>query len=184
VRKVRRDEIVDYVTYEEIREELRKRVLAEKSVRRIHLGEHIVLLFETTETIRYQIQEMIRIEKIVREADIQHEIDTYNEILGGPVELGATMMIEIDDPAVRDRKLREWLELPSAIYAELDDGSRVRAEFDPRQVGDDRVSSVQFLKLRVRRAPVAIGVDHPALDVRVALTAEQRSALARDLEPA
>jgi hypothetical protein len=67
---------------------------------------------------------------------------------------------EIDDPAVRAVKLREWLGLPRPVYASLEDGTRVRPTFDPRQVGTERVSSVQYLKFPVRgRAPVAVGID-------------------------
>jgi hypothetical protein len=146
VRKVRRDEIIDYATYEDGRDELRKRVLALKQPRRVHLGDSVTLLFETTDTVRYQVQEMIRVEKMVRESEIQHELETYNEILGDDGELGCTMLIEIDDPAVRDRKLREWLTLPQHVFAELEGGERIAAKFDARQVGEDRVSSVQFLK--------------------------------------
>jgi hypothetical protein len=182
VRKVRRDEILDYATYEDTREEFKKQVLRAKEPRRIHLGADVTLLFETTDTVRYQVQEMMRVEKMVRESEIQHELETYNEILGGEGELGCTMLIEIDDPEERDRKLREWLTLPEHVYAELPGGERVRATFDPRQVGADRVSSVQFLKFAVGgRTPVAFGLDHPSLEARAALNDEQRAALARDL---
>ena len=78
--------------------------------------------------------------------------------------------------------LREWRDLPRHVYLELEGGGRARAGFDPRQVGDERLSSVQYLKFACeRRTPTAIGCDHPALDARVALTAEQRAALASDL---
>ena len=182
MRKVRRDEIVDYVTYEETRAAFKQAVLAEKAQRRIHLGEHITLLFETTETVRYQIQEMVRIERIVREADIQHEIDTYNGILGEQGELGCTLLIEIDDKAKRDQLLREWLTLPGHVFAELEDGTRIQAVFDKAQVGEDRVSSVQFLRFGMQgRPPTAFGIDHPSLHLRAALTDEQKVALAEDL---
>jgi hypothetical protein len=182
MRKVTRDQIVDYATYEDTRDEFRKRVMASKEPRRIHLGEHVTLLFETSETVRYQVQEMLRAEKIVREAEIQHELDTYNEILGGDGELGCTLLIEIDDPELRAVKLREWLTLPHHVYAELEGGERVRAAFDPRQVGEDRVSSVQFLKFDVKgRLPVAFVLDHESLQARRVLSPDQRVALLEDL---
>jgi hypothetical protein len=182
VRKVRRDEIIDYATYEDGREELRKQVLALKQPRRVHVGDSVTLLFETTDTVRYQVQEMIRVEKMVRESEIQHELETYNEILGDHGELGCTMLIEIDDPVVRDRKLREWLTLPQRIFAELEGGERIAAKFDPRQVGEDRVSSVQFLKFSTGgRTPIAFVIDHPALQARALLSKEQHAALSEDL---
>lgn len=182
MRKVTREELVDYATYGDTRDEFRREVLAMKEPRRIHVGDHVTLLFETTETVRYQVQEMMRVERMVREADIQHELETYNEILGGEGELGCTLLVEIDDPAERDVKLREWLSLPKHVYAELEDGSKVYATYDPRQIGEDRVSSVQFLKFDTKgRAPVAFGIDHDKLTVRAPLTEPQRAALTEDL---
>jgi hypothetical protein len=182
MKKVRRDEIVDYATYEDTRDQFKKHVHAVKEPRRIHVGEHVTLLFETTDTVRYQVQEMMRVEKMVRESEIQHELETYNEILGEQGELGCTMLIEIDDEAERAKKLREWLTLPQHVYAELLGGEKIRPIFDPRQVGEDRVSSVQFLKFAMRgRTPVAFGIDHPALTERAALTEAQQAALRDDL---
>ena len=180
--KVRRDEILDYVTYAERRDELRAAIMAHKRPRRVHVGEELTLLFEDHDTVRYQILEMVRAEQLVKEADIQHELDTYNELLGPEGGLGCTLLIEIADPAVRDARLRELLTLPQHIHLELEGGARVTAEFDPRQVGEDRVSSVQFLGFDCRgAAPVAVVVDHPKLAARAALTDAQRAALKQDL---
>lgn len=182
---VSRESLLDYVTYEERRDDLRPAVLAAKRVRRVHVGDELTFLFENEDTIRYQVQEMMRTERIVREKDIAHELATYNELLGGPGELGCTLLIEIDDPERRDEKLRAWLDLPSALFAELADGRRVRATFDPRQVGDDRLSSVQYLKFDTGGdVPVAIGADHPDLQVRTELADDVRRALGADLEAA
>jgi hypothetical protein len=182
MRSVAREEIVDYQTYEESRPELRRQVMTEKALRRIHVGDHLTFLFETRQTIRYQIQEMMRAERLVKEAEIAHEIETYNEVLGGPGELGCTLLIEIDDPARRDVLLREWLALPAHVYVKLEDGEKVRAKHDPRQVGEERLSSVQYLKFDTGgRTPVAVGSDLPALVCETALSDEQREALAQDL---
>jgi hypothetical protein len=183
MKPVLRSEILDHVTYSERREVLRPQALAAKAVRRVVLADGtITCLFENRDTVRYQVQEMMRAEQIVREADILHELHTYNELLGGPGELGCTLLIGIDDPSERAQRLAEWLALPSHVYAELPDGTRVRATFDPRQVGDERLSSVQYLKFPVgTQAPVAIGVDLPGLEVHQVLTEDQRRALAEDL---
>jgi len=185
VRPVERNEIVDYLTYEEGRDEIRRKVMQEKADRRVHLGADLTLLFETRETVRYQIQEMMRTERIVREADIRHEIETYNELLGGPGELGCTLLIEIDDPLARSDKLARWLDLPKHLYARLEDGTKAYARYDPRQVGETRLSSVQYLRFPVGgRVPVALGCDHPdpELNAETPLAEAQRAALARDLE--
>ncbi len=181
MQKVQRAEVVDFETYSERRDAIRAAVLEEKQVRRVHLGDNLTFLFETTNTIRYQVQEMMRIERIVREKDIQHEIDTYNELLGDTGELGCTLLIEIDDPAERATKLAAWLDLPKYLYLVLDNGERAPARWDQRQVGSDRVSSVQYLKFRVGQAkPVAIGSSHPQLRIEQELSPEQSAALAAD----
>ena len=182
MRLVRRAELLDLATYERMREDVRREVMAAKAPRRVHVGPYVTLLFENRRTVWYQVQEMLRAERITEAAGVAHELATYNELLGGPGELGATLLIEIDDPAVRAVKLREWLDLPRHVYARLEDGTRVRPTFDPRQVGTERVSSVQYLKFPVGgRVPVAIGVDLPALAADTTLTAEQRRALDADL---
>jgi hypothetical protein len=182
VRPVERNEIIDYVTYEEQRDAIRDEVMAAKSLRRVHIGEYLTLLFENHLTMRYQIQEMVRVERMVKEADIQHEIDTYNEVLGGDGEFGCVLLIEINDPAIRNVKLKEWWALPEKMYLLLEDGTRVRARFDERQRGDDQVSSVQYMKFDTGgRVPIAVGVDLPTLQAETTLTDEQRDSLRVDL---
>ena len=182
MRLVGRADLVDYRTYEDTREEFRRQAMAAKAARRVHVGPHLTFLFENTLTIRYQIQEMMRTERIVRERDIQHELDTYNAVLGGPGELGCTLLIEIDDPAERAVKLQAWYDLPAHVYARLDDGTKVYGRFDEHQRDETRVSSVQYLKFPTQgRVPNALGVDLPALETEAPLTAEQRAALTDDL---
>ncbi len=182
MKAVTREEIIDYVTYEEGRDKFRDQVLETKLPRRIHIGDYLTLLFENHLTVQYQIQEMIRAERIVKEADIRHEIDTYNELLGVQGELGCTLLIEIDDPQIRNEKLRQWWQLPEKVYLVLEDGQRIWATFDERQRGADRVSSVQFLKFDTKgQVPIGLGVDLPELQEETILTAEQRAALEADL---
>jgi hypothetical protein len=179
--KVERSEILGLQEYDARRDEIRARAMEAKRRRRVHVGP-LTFLFENVETVRYQIQEMARAERLYRDAEIQHEVDTYNELIGGPGELGCSLLIEIADPAERDVKLRAWRALPEHLYAKLADGRRVRAVYDRRQVGDDRLSSVQYLRFPVgEAAPVAIGSDLAALEVEAALTPEQREALQADL---
>ena len=182
MKPVERAEILDYVTYQEGRDAFREEIFGVKAARRVHIGEYLTLLFENHLTMRYQIQEMVRAECIVKESDIQHEIETYNEVLGGDGEFGCTLLIEIDDPAVRDVKLKKWWRLPEKMYLLLEDGTRVWATFDERQRGDDRVSSVQYMKFDTGdRVPVAVGVDLPELQAETSLTAAPRQALREDL---
>lgn len=181
-RLIQRSDIVDYQTYEDTRDQTRERIFAVKAPRRIHLGDHLTFLFENRETLAYQVQEIVRAEKIARESAIVDEIDTYNKMLGESGELGCAMLIEIPDADDRKPLLEAWLGLQERIYLRLEDGSTVYATFDPMQVGDDRLSAVQYLRFACPSAPVAIGTDFPALTAEVELTAEQREALANDLK--
>ena len=181
-RKVDRAEIIDFETYEENRDVERRRIMRVKEPRRVHVGDHLTFLFENADTMRYQIQEMIRVERIVKEAAIRHEIDTYNGLLGGPGQLGCSLLIEIDDPAERKHKLTEWRGLPEALYLRLEDGTRVHAVYDAEQVGEDRLSAVQYLKFDTGgRVPVAVGSEFPGLTGETELSEAQRRALAADL---
>ncbi len=182
MRKVQRAEIVDFATYGDQREAVRAEVLETKRVRRVHVGEYLTFLFENTETIRYQIQEIMRAERIVRESDVVAEVETYNRLLGDDGELGCVLLIEIDDKGERDRLLRLWRALPEHLYVRCEDGRKVSAGFDPSQADDEKISSVQYLKFAVGKGvPVAVGVDHPQLTAETSLDDEQRRALLQDL---
>ena len=182
MKRVTRQEILDYVTYEEQRKQIHEKIMNIKELRRINVAGDLSFLFENTDTVRYQIQEMIRVERIVKETDILHEIKTYNELLGDSGQLGCTLLIEIDDPDERDEKLTQWLDLTKHLYLSLENKSRIRASFDERQIGDSRLSSVQYIKFNTGgKTPVAIGSDSPFLKATTALTADQKKALSEDL---
>lgn len=181
-RLIERSDIVDYQTYEDNREATRHRVLAIKKVRRIHLGEYLTFLFENRDTLAYQVQEIMRAERIARESAIVHEIEVYNSMLGEPGDLGCALLIEIADAADRKPLLMRWLGLEKTLYVRLEDGSKVYASFDEGQVGDDRISAVQYLRFTVGHGiPVAIGTDFEELLQEVEFSPEQKDALVADL---
>jgi hypothetical protein len=125
---------------------------------------------------------MMRLESMAREADIQHELDTYNQLIGDEGELGCTLLVEIDDVPTRNRALRDWLSLPQHLYVETASGRIVRASWDPAQIGEDRLSTVQYLRFPVAgEAPVAVGADHPEVTHRSELDGDQKAALVADL---
>jgi len=182
MKRVSREEVRKPGEYSAVREEFRRSVLAQKDTRRIHVGEYLTFLFENHDTVLYQIQEMIRAENITDEPEIHHEIATYNELLGDRGELGCTLLIEIDDPAKRSELLARWKDLPATLYIETQNEARVPAQFDPRQVGADRISSVHYLKFRPGdQVPKKVGCSHPGIDAETILTPEQILALCRDL---
>ncbi|MBW1756376.1 MAG: DUF3501 family protein [Deltaproteobacteria bacterium] len=182
MKRVERSEILDYVTYGEQRGAIRDSALRAKSVRRILVGECFTFLFENHETVLYQIQEMMRIEHIVKEDDIQHELDTYNQLIHPAGTVGCTLLVGIDDEELRDQKLREWMGLNDHIYAKLPDGSLARPTWDSRQVGDTRLSAVQYLSFALGPdAPVAISIEMPGIEAETELSDAQRGALREDL---
>jgi len=182
MKRIRRSDIVDYQTYEEIRPAFRSVVMAEKARRRIHVGDCFTFLFENELTLRYQIQEMMRVERIVRERDILQEVDTYDSLLGGAGELACTLLVELDDPLERTLKLHEWLSLPEYVYLRMPDGMQVRATVDEEQRDTERISSVQYLKFEVGSdIPVAVGIDLAGISCASSLSDDQRAALTEDL---
>lgn len=182
MKKVRRDELLDYETFGDRRADLAPEVLRQKALRRVHVGPYLTFLFENALTVRWQIQEMLRVERIVRESAIEHELETYNGLLGGPGELGCTLLIEIDDAARRPELLRRWRTLPEHLYARTADGRTARALFDERQRSDEKLSSVQYLRFQVGdAAPLSIGCDLEELRAETRLGDEQRRALDEDL---
>lgn len=182
MKPVTRDQILDHVTYGEQREAIRASAMRAKDLRRVHAGPHLTFLFENPETVRYQVLEMVRAEQIVREADIRHELDTYNALLGQPGDLGCTLLIEVEDAAARPGLLRAWRDLPGTVLLLLEDGSHVGALWDEAQMDDERLSSVQFLRFPLEgRAPIGLQVTHPALRLEVAFSPATRQALAQDL---
>ncbi|RME14205.1 MAG: DUF3501 family protein [Bdellovibrio sp.] len=180
--KVQRNEVLPYNEYEKIRNDFRNKILAIKEPRRIHCGEFFTFLFENHDTVLYQIQEMIRTEKISHEKDIQFEVDTYNELLGDKGELGCTLLIEIPDKEQRDLLLSEWKDLPQYIFLQTEDGTTIPAQFDKRQIGKDRLSSVQYLKFPLGdKVPSKVVIKHPKVEASASLSKAQQAALLKDL---
>ena len=178
---VKRSEIIDYQTYEDHRAEIRSKVFEIKKPRRIHLGENLTFLFENHETIRYQILEIMRAEKIARESAILEELSTYNNFLGKSGELACVLLIEIEAESDRKPLLESWMGLEKCIYLLDRKGNKIFAQHDPTQVGDRRLSAVQYLKFVIKEPPVALGCTFDELAGEVELTKEQRNALAEDL---
>lgn len=186
-------EIQSLDDYEISRPSLRSRIFAVKGARRVHVGDALTLLFENRETLRYQIQEMLRVERIVDPKAIRHEIATYNELLAGPDELSATLLIEYADAEERDRMLRRLLGLEDHLSMTVDGHPPCRAVFDARQIATDRISSVHYVKFPLGAGAAAalaggeaatIAVDHPQLQATARLSDEVRAALVADLAEA
>jgi len=118
MRPVKVSEVKNIAEYESLRPTWRPDIMALKQQRRVSLGEHFTLLFENRETVLYQIQEMMRIERIVKPEEIAHEVKTYNELIPGPGELSATLLIEYETAEERAVQLRALLDLECHIWLE------------------------------------------------------------------
>jgi len=193
MKKLTVDDIQDFREYERGRDEFRQRIIAMKRIRRVQLGPIMTIVFENTETMRWQVQEMARAERMLSDEQIAHEVDTYNQIIPDAGELSGTLLLELTS----DVALREWL--PRLVGVEyhvrivLPDGSDVRGipseDDESRLTRPDTTAAVHFLKFPFTRAeidmfasgPVHVVVDHPDYDQDVVLTEEQHDALLGDL---
>ena len=178
--------------YELERPAFRSRVIEKKKRRRVGLGPLMTLVFEDRDTIRFQIQEMLRVERIVQPEKVQHEIETYNALLPSAGEVAATLFIEITDPARVQEVLDGFigLDAPGAL-ALLVGEARYPALFDPGQSREDRISAVHYIRFPLGaegRAGLAGGseaalqVEHGGYRARQILTGETVEELIADLD--
>jgi len=190
---IARDSLLTLEAYARERAAFRARVLAHKKPRTVHLGEHVTLTFEDELTIRYQIQEMLRIEKTFEEAAIQDELDAYNPLVPDGANLKATMLIQYEDVDERRRMLAQLRGIEDRVWIRVQDCESVFAiaDEDLDRENEQKTSSVHFLRFELapgmiaalkRGGALAMGVDHPVYRVEVdPVPAETRDALVRDL---
>ncbi len=175
---IKRDSLLTLEAYARQRKEFRARVIEHKKRRKLHLGEHVTLLFEDELTIRYQIQEMLRIEKTFEERGIQDELEAYLPLIPDGSNLKATMMIEYEDPLLRQRELAQLKGVEDATYLQVDGHARVYpvADEDLPRENDEKTSAVHFLRFEFTApmitafkggAAIAAGIDHPHYQVRL-----------------
>jgi hypothetical protein len=169
---ITRESLLTLEAYARDRKNFRARVLEHKKARTVHLGEHLTLLFEDELTIRYQVQEMLRIEKIFEEAGIQDELDTYNPLVPDGRNWKATLLVEYEDVEERKRALARLKGIEDRVWMQVDGQPRVHAiaDEDLERENDEKTSSVHFLRFELTPAMIAalktgaglaIGVDHP-----------------------
>ena len=164
--------------YAERREAFRARVLEHKKHRRVAVGEHVTLLFEDRLTIQYQLQEMLRVERIFEPAGIKEELQTYNPLIPDGSNLKATMLIEYEDPAVRRSELAKLVGIEDAVWMQVRGHPRsvAIADEDLERSEADKTSAVHFLRFEFSEpaiaalragAALAVGVDHPRYNHRI-----------------
>ena len=188
VRPVTLEAVVGIERYESMRDEFRRRTIEMKKHRRVSVGNRITLVFENHETVLFQIQEMIRAERIVDLDRVRDEIAVYNELIPGPGELSATLLIELEDSTRVREELPKFYGLDQATWLELD-GVRVGGVFEGGRAREDKVSAVQYVRFSLRdKAPlfaaakeVRLVIDHPHYRASEVLSADVRRSLAEDL---
>jgi hypothetical protein len=189
MRKLEVEDLWPLPVYESVRDQFRREVIAAKELRRVSVGPSLTFVFENRLTVKFQVQEILRAERIAGDEQVREELEGFNTMLPGPGELSATLLIELSgsDAEVKGALARLsglghhlWLDIA---------GEKTRGTMEGGRDDGRRVSAVQYIRFRVadaaalRKGPAALVVDHPAYTHRQELSEAVRAALARDLVP-
>ena len=192
MKNITRESLLTLEAYANVRPEYRTKAIAHKRLRSVHIGDHVTLLFEDEMTVRYQIQEMLRIEKTFEEAGIQDELDAYNPLVPDGRNFKATMLIEYADENERRIALTKLKGIENKTWVQVEGSAKVFAIADedlPRE-NETKTSAVHFLRFELSDemsaalkygVSLAMGVDHPQYYARVEADNETRAALVADL---
>ena len=191
--QITRNSLMTLEAYAKARNEFRARVMEHKKNRTLHLGGSVTLIFEDELTIRYQVQEMLRAERVFEEAGIQDELDAYNPLIPDGGNWKATMMIEYPELEERRRMLARLVGIEDKVWVKVEGHPRVYAiaDEDLERETDSKTSSVHFLRFELdasmaqalkRGSGLSAGIDHPQYNVTLdEVSAPVRDALAADL---
>ena len=191
MQKVTLDEIMGLERYERIRPEFRRLIIALKKNRRVTVGDRITFVFENHDTVRFQIQEMVRTERIIDLDKIRFEVDTFNELIPAEGELSATMLIEITQPEQVRPELIRLIGIDQAVSLQIGEHFRIPAVFEAGRSKEDNLSAVQYVRfplspeariaLRDERPEAALVINHPNYQARTVLPAAVRHSLAGEV---
>jgi hypothetical protein len=191
--QITRESLMTLEAYAKARNEYRRQVMAHKKNRQVHLGQNLTLIFEDELTVRYQIQEMLRIEKTYEEEGIQDELEAYNPLVPDGSNWKATMMIEYPEETERRVMLTKLKGIEDRVWVQVMDFARVHAiaDEDLERENDEKTSSVHFLRFELTPemiaaaksgAAIAVGVDHPVYAAEIVVAQAVRDSLAADLK--
>ncbi|MDH4047565.1 MAG: DUF3501 family protein [Gammaproteobacteria bacterium] len=193
MKKLSRSDLYSLEKYAEVRNEFRSKVMAHKKNRRLPLGTNATLYFEDRMTMQYQVQEMLRIERIFEAAGIQQELDAYNPLIPDGSNWKATFMVEFPDEAERREMLKHLVGIEATVWLQIGDLPKIRAiaDEDLDRADGDKTSAVHFLRFELdaaqkdaldNGAPLAAGIDHENCKVEIRPVGENvRLSLAADL---
>lgn len=191
--RLSRTSLMTLEAYAKARKAFRAEVIAHKKARTVHLGEHVTLVFEDELTIRYQVQEMLRIEKIFEEQGIQDEIDAYSSLIPDGLNFKATMLVEYEDEAERRAALARLHGVEDRTWVRVEGCARVYAiaDEDLDRENEEKTSAVHFLRFELTRemaealkygVGLSLGVEHPHYTAALDPAPDAvRAALAKDL---
>lgn len=189
MKKVGLDDILGFSGYEKVREDFLRRIIELKRKRRISIGDRVSLVFENRDTVIFQIQEMLRAERIADLDKIREEIAVYNELIPNANELSATMFLEIADQTHLRDELLKFLGIEEAVSLKVG-GHSVRGQFEEGRSKDDKISAVQYARFPftaeaqkefIANARAELVIDHANYRASAVLSAEQQKSLAADL---
>ena len=193
MQKLSRDDLFSLEKYAEVRPEFRARVMAHKKNRQLPIGPNATLYFEDALTMQYQIQEMLRIERIFEASGIQEELDAYNPLIPDGSNWKATFMMEYPDEQERREQLAKLIGIERHVWAQVADFARITpiADEDLDREDDEKTSSVHFLRFELTAemaeavtngAAISMGIDHPNYTYSVdPIPVNNRDSLAKDL---
>jgi len=193
MKKLERNELFGLEAYAEARPAFRQRVIAHKKLRQVLLGPHATLYFEDRLTIQYQVQEMLRVERIFERAAIEDELAAYNPLIPDGANWKATFMLEYPDIDERRQALARLGGIEHRVWVQVDGGERIHAIADEdmdRTNEEEKTSAVHFLRFELdaasivslkKGAPLRMGIDHASLRCEVAVPQAVRDCLVQDL---
>lgn len=189
MKKITLDDILGFSAYEQVRQEYRQGIIDKKKRRRVSVGDRISLVFENRETVMFQIQEMLRAERITDLDKIREEIAVYNELIPASGELSATMFLEIEDQTHLRDELLKFLGIDEAVSLKVD-GQSLPGRFEEGRSKEDKISAVQYVRfpftpetqrLFIAGARAELVVEHANYRARAEIAPEVQKALAEDL---
>ncbi len=189
MKKIVLDDILGFTAYEKVRQEFRQAIIDKKKLRRVAVGDKVSLVFENRDTVIFQIQEMLRAERIADLDKIREEIAVYNELIPNPGELSATMFLEIEDQTYLRDELLKFLGIDEALALNVG-GHSIPGCFEEGRSKEDKISAVQYVRFtfsaEARQAFIAgaraeLAIDLASYQARSVLTADQQKSLAADL---
>jgi len=190
MKKVILDDIMGLSAYEKVRADFRGRIIELKKARRVSVGEKVSLVFENRDTVIFQIQEMVRAEKITDLDKIREEIEVYNSLIPEPGELSATLFLEIEDQSGLREELLRFLGIDERVFLKVG-GLSIHARFEEGHSKEDKISAVQYVKFpftqdQIRafvegKEKAAVVIDHPNYQAAAAIEPDVRRSLAEDL---